>query len=246
MFSNALHTISFFSSAAKTIARARMFYRMTIVIIPLALMAMASNAAQQTPVNNTISFFQNIVGEWIGTCEQSTDGEEADDKYFHAFVKQLNDNTFSTKFDYYRIDKETNTPLRIGETTVTTVIGPDGAAKSKITGKGIILVNDKPKNQTHELHETLVSTSNESLQGEGNGKISVSGMPLGLGKNGKVGSSKSDWSLNDGVLNIRQTISASFKALFFKKTFDVAANYTAKRGSNVASLWSPQSRSASK
>lgn len=241
MFSKMFHKISIVE-----LTRIRMLGQVTTIMAALVLLVAAISYAQKTQASNTADFFKNIVGEWIGTCEQSTDGKKADNKYFHALVKQIDTNTFSTTFDYYRIDKKTNMPIRIGDTIVTTTIGADGMAKSKITGKGIMLVNDKPKNQQHELQETLTLAGSGNLQGQGNGKISVSGMPLGLGKNGKIGSSKSDWSLSNGVLSIRQTISAGFKALFFKKTFNVAANYTARRGSNVASLWAPQSRSASK
>ena len=222
--------------------------KFTVAVFSVFLMFMmiTSYAQQPTSTNSTSDFFRIIVGEWIGMCDQSTDGVKADDKYFHALVKQVNANTFSAAFDYYRIDKRTNTPLRIGSTTFTTTIETDGAAKNKITGKGIMLVNNKPKNQQHELQEILTSPKAGNLQGHGAGKISVNGMPFGLGKNGKIADSKSSWSLNNDVLTIHQTISAGFRALFFKKTFKISANYTARRGSNVASLWSNQTRSASK
>lgn len=178
-------------------------------------------------------FLKGLVGDWIGTCEQSTDGKTAENKYFHANIKQLDSNTYAGKFDYYR--NTPNGPLNIGQSGVKFEIGPDGAAKGTITGKGVVLVEKKPKNQEHELVEVLTCAEN-GLRGTGGGKLSVDGMPFGIGKNGKVQSATSSWSLNSGVLTIDQKIKVGFRALVFNKSFTIAAHFTAKKGTNVASL----------
>lgn len=181
-------------------------------------------------------FLSNLVGEWVGTCEQTTDGEETDDKYFHAVVKKLDNGSYEGTFNYYRLDQSTGEPLSIGSTTVVTSVAEDGAATSDITGKGIVLVDEKPKNQEHKLSEKIMCIGDKCLESKGSGTISVSGMPLGLGKNGKVKDSISTWSMKDDVLYISQKLRVGFKALVFTKNFDVEAKYVARRGTDIASL----------
>jgi hypothetical protein len=209
-------------------------------ILALLITASTAGLAQKTasPKGDAKLFFTRTVGEWIGTCEQSTDGEQADDKYLHAVVRQVDDTTFESVFDYYRLDKESGGPVSVGKSTMVTTFAPDGTAQNKITGDGHILVNEKPRGQRHELLESLTAQGDgsASLHGSGKGSISVSGMPLGLGRNGKVDSMRSTWEFSDDVLTIHQDIKASFRALIFKKSFDVAAHFVARRGSDIASL----------
>ena len=186
------------------------------------------------------------MGEWIGACEQSTDGEPAENKYFHAAVKQTDDNAFESTFEYYRVDKATGSPLHIGNTTIATAVQPDGTALSAINGCGVMLVSEKPKNQRHDFREVLRFTDVGSIDGEGSGTICVEGLPFGLGKNGKIRDARSAWTLSDGVMTMHQTLKASFRALIFTKSFDFTAHYTARRGSDIASLMAKEMRLASK
>lgn len=202
----------------------------------LVLIASVARSQSPAPQGTAAGFFRSITGEWIGACEQSTDGEKADNKYFHAVIRQLDDNTFESNFRYYRLDKNTGEAISIGESAVSTEIEPDGTAKNRVTGKGTVLVYEESKNQTHDLTEVLATTGENTLQGKGSGTISVSGMPFGLGKNGKIENAGSVWSLTNGVLSIRQTIKVGFRVLLFKKRFDVVADYTARRGSDLAAL----------
>lgn len=222
-----------------------MLYAIMTTLALVLVLSVASLA--QTPAqsgSDVKAFFSGIVGEWIGTCQQSTDGQQADDKYFHAVIKTLNDSSYQGDFDYYRLDPKTGKPLPIGTTRVVTTVGADGNATSTITGKGIVLVDEKPKNQEHKLTEKIVGTGNNSLQSKGTGTISVSGMPLGLGKNGKVKDSTSNWTMKDDVLYINQKLHVGFRAFIFNKSFDIQANYVAHRGTDVASLMA-QSKQAS-
>jgi hypothetical protein len=203
----------------------------------LTLAFSAVSHAQPAGGNGVKGFFSNIVGEWIGTCQQSTDGKQADNKYFHMTKKQVDGSTFAGQLEYYRVDRKTGTPLHIGDSTVTTTVDGNGLAHSKILGKGTVLINEtESKNEQHDFQEVVSAIGGYSLQGQGSGKISVAGMPLGVGKNGKVKDSKSAWSLSNGILSIRQTLNVGFKAFFVSKSFSIAANYTAKRGSDVFGL----------
>ncbi len=218
----------------------------TISLLILALAILASGIAQAAapPQGDSRAFLRSIVGDWIGTCKQSTDGEQAEDKYFHATVKQVDQNTFDCKFEYYRL--QNGSPLLIGSSVVTTTIAADGSARNRITGKGTVLVENKPKNQSHDFTEVVRPAGVGKLEGAGSGKISVSGLPLGVGKNGRVKSSRSTWVLSDGVLTIDQSIRANFRVLFLSKSFDVVARYTAHRGTDVAALMNRSMQAASR
>lgn len=212
--------------------------RVALAIVSLALMTAAASHAQPVPATNigTGAFFQQIVGDWIGICDQTTDGQPADSKYFHVRITKTDDSTYVSVFRYYRLDQATGNPVQIGESKIATTVHPDGTAKSEIVGAGTILVDEKPKQQEHELVELLTATGANGMMGDISGKISVSGMPLGLGKNGSVGDGKSTWSLVDGTLSFRQSLKASFKVFFMTKSFTVVLSGSARRGSDVAEL----------
>ena len=182
-------------------------------------------------------FIRKLTGEWVGTYEQYTNGKKADTKYCHAIVKQSGPDAYVTVMEYYRLDAQTGAPVKIGQSTMTTEIAPDGTATNSITGKGTVFIDPKTqKPEEHDLTEALRVSGNGGLEGAGTGKISVSGMALGLGKNGDVRDSRSAWSMNNGVLKISQDLKVSFKVLLFSKSFDVRATFTAKRGSDISGL----------
>ena len=220
-----------------SIAIFRLRSRAAFLATGLIALSLLSNVQNARAANGSVGeFYRSIVGDWVGTCEQSTDGVKADNKYFHASVKQLSPSEFVTHFEYFKVDKATGKSVQIGESQVRTVVAPNGAATSVITGKGTVLVNNKPKPQEHELTETQTCTAVGSLEGAGTGKVKVGNMPLGLGKNGKVRESKTAWSLSNGVLAIDQKLHVAFSALIFSKSFTLEAHYTARRGTDVAGL----------
>lgn len=232
-----------------TVSSAQQRFRtlICVAVLVLGLSAISSAAmSAQSSANATKSFFNSIAGEWIGTCKQSTDGQQAEDKYFHAVIQPSGSNSYRCNFEYYRADPNTGAPLAIGGSSAVISLNSDGTVKSVINGKGTILVNKSPKNQSHQLNEVLTSNGGGGLQGQGTGTISVNGMPLGLGKNGKVRSSKSSWALNNGVLNIRQDFNIAFRALFITKSFSVSAQYIARKGQDVASLMPRETQASAK
>lgn len=191
------------------------------------------------------SFFRSIVGDWVGVCEQSCDGKPADNKYFHATIRQVDGSTFVGQFKYYRVDKRSGSPISIGDSTITSTMAPDGSVQNQITGKGSVLINETDsKDEQHQLTETLAAAGNGAFQGQCTGKIDVFGMPLGAGKNGKITNSKSFWSISNGVLTISQSLTAKFKALFISKSFSIVANSTARRGSDVFALMGSKTQCA--
>lgn len=233
------------SSIAAIIVSAAIFRarnRAAFFILGLFVLSALSSVQNVWAANGNVGeFFHSLVGDWVGTCEQSTDGVKADNKYFRASVQQLGPSEYETRFEYFKADKTTGKSVQIGESQVKTVVGPNGAATSVITGKGTVLVNNKPKPQEHELTEKQTCIDLCSLRGVGGGKVKVSNMPLGLGSKGTVRESKTDWSLKDGVLSIDQKLRVAFSVLVFSKSFTLEAHYTARRGSDVAGLMARRS-----
>jgi hypothetical protein len=183
------------------------------------------------------AFFHEIVGDWIGTVEQYTDGIKADTKYFHGVVKQTSPETFETLFEYYRIDKGTHAPVQVGVTSMTTKITPEHTAINIITGKGDVFISSKSSEpEEHQLSEILRMCPSGRLKGKGSGKISVGGMAPGKGRNGEISDYTMTWSLNNGILNITEQLKVTFRILFLAKHYDIVDDFKAKRGSDVMGL----------
>ena len=200
------------------------------------MVAAAACPAARAYEADAAEFYRSITGDWVGTCEQNTDGQPAEKKFFCANIRQTNPSTFESRFDYFRIDAATGKAVRAGDASVVISINPDGAAAARIVGKGTILVDHKPKPQQHEFTETQVCRSPGTLEGVTSGTIKISNMPLGLGKNGKIRSGRSSWRFSGDALSIDQKLTVGFRVLFFSKNFDVEAHYTARRGSDIAGL----------
>ena len=204
--------------------------------IVLAILILASSVfAQPAPSAGAADFFRSIVGDWVGTYEHSVNGEQAEDTYFKFSVKQADQNTFASHFEYYRLDPATGAPQPAGTAKIQTMVQPDGSVKCITTGEGTILVEAKPKAQTYNLLETLCG-SDCGITGKIGGKVSVSGLPLGLGKNGRVSSGSSAWTLDGDTLTIKQSLKTAFKVLLFSKSYSLSASSTATRGTDLAGL----------
>ena len=85
--------------------------RVRVIVCTLAMMlavsSMTSSFGYAQPVvqaNEVSGLIHQLIGDWIGTYEQLTDGKKADTKYFHAVIKQSSPDTYQTVFEYYRLD----------------------------------------------------------------------------------------------------------------------------------------------
>jgi len=197
--------------------------------------ATASPPPDSTQLCPIAEFFRAIAGEWVGICKQSTDGEAAEDKYFHACVRESGKSCFEARFDYYRLDT-TGAPVRIGGSNVVVTVASDCTATGRVTGDGEVLVDQRSKKQEHDLTESLTWLAPDQLQGRGGGSLKVYGMPLGLGKLGKVRDDRSAWKFANGTLSIQQSLNIVFRALCFSKSFKIEASYSAVRGSRLSDI----------
>ena|GEM_PF-2384574 len=197
--------------------------------------ALPGDKPAEKPVCAITEFFRGITGEWVGVCKQTTEGEVAEDKYFRACIRESSANCFEARFEYYRCDAA-GALVSIGGSDVKVAVSSDCTAVGRVVGDGEVLVDKKPKKQEHDLTEALTWLSQDQLQARGTGSLKVYGMPLGLGKLGKVRDDQSAWKVTNGALNIKQSLSIVFKALCFSKSFTIEANYAAVRGSEVSSI----------
>ena len=213
---------------------------MRIVLASAIVVLIASSLAHSQPASacgDIARVFESLPGDWVGTVLQSTDGKLGDKKYFHAVTKQLGSDTYETVFTYFRLDGTGGALVPAGVSSIETKIDAVGTATNCMTGKGDILVAvNSWKPESHEMTEVLRASPTGELQGTGSGSISVVGMPLGCGKNGKVQSYSSTWSVSNDVLKISQRFNVEFRLLLFCKSVLITADYTAKRGSDILGL----------
>ncbi|MHB1457418.1 MAG: hypothetical protein ACYC0V_10940 [Armatimonadota bacterium] len=189
------------------------------------------------PPKDMAAFFHELIGEWIGTVDQYTGKVKADTKYFHAVVKKTSADTYEAIFEYYRLDKKTQAPVKVGVTTMTNKITAEGTATNTINGKGEVFIDpETSKPESHSLTEILNMSPSGKLEGKGSGRISVSGIFLGAGKNGKVSNYTSTWSLQNGELSISERLKVTFRVLFFAKHYEIVDEFKAKKGSDIIGL----------
>lgn len=212
----------------------KMVYTLATILAAIMITMDIVYAQPVAQANDVRGFIHRLTGEWIGADEQYADGKKADTKYFHAVIKQLDQNTYQTIFEYYRLDKQTGAPIKVGESIMTTRMSPDGTAINQIVGEGEVLIDpNTSKPEQHNLSEVLRVSPVGGLDGRGSGRIKVSGMPLGMGKNGKVNNYHSIWIMNAEKLKISQDLNVKFKVLFFNKSFHFASVFIGNRGSDI-------------
>ncbi len=168
---------------------------------------------------------------------QTNNGERADDKYFHAAVKQAGPNAYQMVLDYYRLDRRTGATLPVGVSTIVTTLGQDGSITNRVTGNGEVMIDERTsKPESHDLSETLRLVAASVFQGTGDGRIDVSGMPFGAGKGGDVRNYHSLWSRNGDTLCIKQQLDVKFKVFCFGKSMSITMDLTASPGNDLAAL----------
>jgi len=160
---------------------------MLVIVIVLAALSSGAGHAQQTESADIDNFFHALVGEWIGTLEQSTDQVKASTKYFHVLATQTSPNSYETVFEYYKLDPKTREPMDAGTSRMVTRIAPDGTVTNAITGDGDVLIDAKTlRPAQHQLSEIAQMSSPNVLLGSGTGSIKVGSAQSGSGsgKNG--------------------------------------------------------------
>jgi hypothetical protein len=194
----------------------------------------ASGSAPASPATGE-QFFATLLGEWVGTAQQRVDDQEPLTRYFHLAVRRRDAQTFVTTIRYYRPNPKTGALEEAGSERGTSSLQPDGTVQRRLEGTGTVLVNYRPKPETHSAAGSARPTAG-GLEGEASGTIKVDGLPFGLGRRGRIEQAREEWSVRGGVLSGRTTIRARFRALFTTRRFKVETTCRGERGSDVAAV----------
>lgn len=216
-----------------------MKFKFKIALITILLLVVITYISNMQPVDaaskaDICKVFDKMTGEWVGVCDQKTDGEELDRQYFVVNVKKTGEDVYQSKFSYYIRNEKTGSPEPAGSMLIVTVLKADGRVVNRINGEGRVMFNGKPKTQKYEIIESIILVPDGTIRSSGSGEICVDGIPFGLGKNGKLTDTKSVWRFYNGVFSICQEVNAKFKALFVSKSYKFRAEYSASKGSNIS------------
>jgi hypothetical protein len=195
-----------------------------------------------TPPTAAQQFYTRALGDWVGTTVSRLDGAQPVTGYFHLLITRVNENTIREDYTFYRLQPKTAGTRGAGgletsgtETDLSTMES-DGAIHRTVQGSGTILIDFKPKNQSFEASGAGHFTDPDHLEVEVKGKIAVDGMPLGLGKHGKLQKATATWSLEEGKLIGQTQFEASFHVLFFAKRYRIEIQLRGERGTNFQTI----------
>jgi hypothetical protein len=184
------------------------------------------------PLTAAQQFYTRVLGHWVGTTVSRLDTAEPVTGYFHLLITRVDENTFREEYNFYRIHPKTGVLERSGTQSDLSTIASDGVIQRTSRGSGTVLIDLKPKNQSFEASGEARFTGADHLEVEAKGKIAVDGMPLNLGKNGKLKATAS-WSLEEDKLISQTHVETSFRVLFFSKRYRIETQLRAQRGANV-------------
>jgi len=177
-------------------------------------------------------FYTRVLGHWVGTTVSRLNGADPVTGYFHLLITRVDENTFREEYTFYRLHPKTGVLERSGTQSDLSTIASDGVIHRTSQGSGTVLIDFKPKNQSFQASGEVQFTGADHLQAEVKGKIAVAGMPLGLGKNGKLKATAS-WSLAEDKLISQTHVETSFRVLFFTKRYRIETELRAQRGADV-------------
>jgi hypothetical protein len=211
-----------------------------LLAVPFAL-AVASDAGRCAEISAPSSahapsaqqFYTHVLGHWVGTTVSRLNGDPPVTGYFHLVVTRVGENTFQEEYTFYRVHPKTGALERSGTQLDLSTIDSTGMVHRSCKGSGTILIDFKPKNQAFEATGEAHFSGSDRLEAEVKGKIAVDGMPLNLGKNGKLRKATASWALEDGKLVGQTHVETSFRALLFTKRYRVETELRAQRGTSV-------------
>jgi hypothetical protein len=180
-------------------------------------------------------FYTRVLGHWVGTTVSRLEGAEPVTGYFHVLIARVDENTFSEEYTFYRIHPKTDVLERSGTQSDLTTIASDGVIHRTSQGSGTVLIDFKPKKQSFQASGEAHFTGADHLEVEAKGKIAVDGMPLGLGKNGKLKATAA-WALEEDKLISQTHVETSFRVLFFTKRYRIEIKLRGPRGDNVQTI----------
>jgi hypothetical protein len=178
-------------------------------------------------------FYTRVLGHWVGTTVSRLDRTEPQTGYFHLLITRVDENTFREEYTFYRTHPKTGVLERSGTQSDLSTIDSNGIIHRSCRGSGTVLIDLKPKNQSFDASGKAHFIGSDHLAAEVKGKIAVDGLPLNLGKKGKLRKATATWSLEADKLIGQTRIEMSFRVLLFTKRYRVETQLHAQRGANV-------------
>lgn len=187
-------------------------------------------------------FYTRALGDWVGTTVSRLDGAQPVTGYFHLVITRVDEHTIREEYTFYRLRPKTAGTREAGRLETSgkesdlSTMGSNGAIHRSVQGSGTVLIDFKPKSQSYEASGAAHLTSPDHLEAAVKGKIAVDGLPLGLGKHGKLQKGTATWSLEEGKLIGCTHFEASFHVLFFVRRYRLEIQLRGERGTNVQTI----------
>ncbi len=188
------------------------------------------------PLTVAQQFYTRVLGDWVGTAVSRLDGADPATTYFHLLITRVDENTFREEYTFYRIHPKKGALERSGSQSVLSTIDSGAIIHQTCRGSGTILIDFEAKNESFEASGQAHFTGPAHLEAEVKGKIAVDGMPLNLGKNGKLRKATAAWSLEDDQLIGQTHVETSFRVFLIAKRFLIETQLRAQRGANLRTV----------
>lgn len=181
-------------------------------------------------------FYTRVLGEWVGTAVSRLNDAQPVTGYFHLAISRVDDHTFREEYTFYRVHPRTGALERSGTQSILSSIDSRAVIHQACRGKGTILIDLRPKNQSFEASGEAHFTLPDHLESAASGTITVEGMPLNLGKHGQLRKATAAWSLEGGELVGQTRVETKFRAWLFAKRFRFETQLRARRGADVQAV----------
>jgi hypothetical protein len=226
----------------KVVHRSTLFGALSIAPLLLCLAGSGTAFSPGTagegaaPPSCAHQFYTRVLGDWVGTTACRVNDAEPALGYFHVLISRVDENTFREEYTFYRLHPKTGALERSGTQSLLCTIENSGTIHEVCRGSGSILIDFEPKNQCFEASGEAQFSGPDHLEAELKGKIAVAGMPMNLGKNGKLRKATATWSLQDERLIGQLHVETSFHALLVTKRYRFETQFRAQRGVDVQSV----------
>lgn len=212
------------------------FPTLLLILAPLGAVGQAPRvAADRPPPAHAAAegFYARMLGDWVGVSVSRVQGQEPSTSYFHLTVSRSDPRTFREQYTYYRRDPKTGALAPSGTQTNLAVLEANEQIRCTASADGTILVDYKPKKQSWQTTGVGRCDGPDRFQADVSGKISVDGMPLGLGKRGRIRSARATWSISGAALLGRTEVESRFRAFVISKSYRVVSEMRAERGRDI-------------
>src|SRR5262249_34761052 len=157
-------------------------------------------------------FYTQVLGDWVGAQVSRVNDAEPTTGYFQLVITRVDGDTFQETYTFYRIDRATGRLERSGTQSLISTIQTNGVIRQSCRGSATVLIDYEPKDQSFEVRGEAQFSTPGRLGSELAGKISGKGMPMNLGKSGKIRKATAWWTLENNALTGEMRVETAFRA----------------------------------